>query len=104
MTEPGVAATEDLVVEDNPQESRYEARMGDRLVGIAEYELPDDQGPITFVHTEVLPEAEGHGVGSALARAALDDVRRRGLRAVVDCPFIGAWLKRHHEYDDLIDR
>ena len=104
MTEPGVTATEDLVVEDNPQESRYEARMGDRLVGIAEYELQDDQGPIVFVHTEVLPEAEGRGVGTALTRTALDDVRRRGLRAVVDCPFIGAWLQRHHEYDDLIDR
>jgi len=104
MTEPDVVAPADIVVEDNPQESRFEARMGDRLVGIAEYELPDDHGPITFVHTEVLPEAEGHGVGSALARAALDDVRKRGLRAVVDCPFIGAWLKRHHEYDDLIDR
>src|SRR3954454_7099582 len=104
MTEPGVAAPEDLVVEDKPEESRYEARMGTRLVGIAEYELPDDQGPIVFVHTEVLPEAEGHGVGSALARTALDDVRRRGPPTVVDCPFIGAWRKRHHEYDDLIDR
>jgi hypothetical protein len=97
-------ATDDLVVEDNPQESRYEARLGDRIVGIAEYELPDDQGPIVFVHTEVLGDVEGQGVGGRLVRTALDDVRARGLRMVIDCPFISSWVKRHHDYDDLIDR
>jgi uncharacterized protein len=101
VTEPNVA-TEEIVVEDNPEESRYEAKLGDRIVGIAEYELPDEAGPITFTHTEVLPDAEGHGVGGRLARAALDDVRRRGLRLVAECEFIAAYLKRHHEYDDLI--
>lgn len=102
MTEPNVA-TADLVVEDNPEESRYEARVGDRVVGIAEYELADDSGPITFTHTEVLPDAEGMGVGSRLARGALDDVRRRGLRLRSDCEFMSAYLKRHRDYDDLID-
>jgi uncharacterized protein len=101
VTEPNVA-TEEIVVEDNPEESRYEAKLGDRIVGIAEYELPDEAGPITFTHTEVLPDAEGHGVGGRLARAALDDVRHRGLRLVAECEFIAAYLKRHHEYDDLI--
>ena len=100
MTEPNVA-TEEIAVEDNPEESRYEAKLGDRIVGIAEYELPDEAGAITFTHTEVLPDAEGHGVGGRLARAALDDVRRRGLRLVADCEFIAAYLKRHREYDDL---
>ena len=96
-------ATDELVVEDNPQESRFEARLGDRIVGIAEYELPDDQGPITFTHTEVLPDVEGQGVGSRLARGALEDVRHRGLRVVVECQFIASWVRRHHDYDDLID-
>ena len=101
MTESSTAAAE-LVVEDNPEESRYEARVGERVVGIAEYELADDGGPIVFVHTEVLPDAEGLGVGSRLAKDALDDVRRRGLRLVAECEFIAAYLKRHREYDDLI--
>jgi predicted GNAT family acetyltransferase len=94
----------DVVVEDNPEEARYEARIGERIVGIAEYELPDDQGPITFTHTEVLPEVEGQGVGARLARGALDDVRRRGLHLVAECPFISSYLKRHHDWDDLIER
>ena len=101
MTEsPSVAG--ELAVEDNPEESRYEAWLGDRLVGIAEYELPDEGGPMTFSHTEVLPGAEGMGVGRGLARAALDDVRRRGLRLIPECPFIAGYLQRHPEDRDLV--
>ena len=101
MTEPSPIVA-DLVVEDNPDESRYEAWLGDRMVGIADYELPDETGPIVFVHTEVLPGAEGMGVGRGLARAALDDVRARGLRLVAECEFIAGFLKRHPEDRDLI--
>ena len=102
---PETSPEPDLVdVVDNPGESRYEARLADRVVGIAEYELPAPGGPITFVHTEVLPDVEGMGIGSRLARGALDDVRGRGLRMVLECPFITAYVRRHPEYADLIDR
>jgi predicted GNAT family acetyltransferase len=97
----GMIAT-DLVVRDNPDETRYEAWLGDRLLGFSEYELADAAGPIVFIHTEVLPDAEGRGVGSRLARGALDDVRRRGLRLIAECPFIAAYLRRHPEDSDLI--
>ncbi len=109
MTEPSArgapaAPAADLVVEDNPEESRYEARLGDRVVGIAEYELADDAGPIVFVHTEVLPDAAGMGVGRGLARGALDDVRRRGLKVVSECAFMTGYFKRHAEDADLLAR
>jgi hypothetical protein len=89
-----------LQIVDNPAEGRYEARLGDRLVGISEYELED--GVITFVHTEVDESVEGRGIGSRLAAGALDDVRSRGLRVVDECPFIKAWIRRHKEYADLL--
>jgi len=101
MTESTIAP-EDVVVEDNPQESRYEARIGDRVIGIAEYELADDRGPIVFTHTEVIEEAEGKGIAGKLAQGALDDVRRRGLRLIAECPYISSYLKRHHDWDDLV--
>jgi uncharacterized protein len=100
-SEPPVIAPE-LVVEDNADESRYEAWIGERMVGIAEYELRDEGGPIVFVHTEVLPGAEGMGVGRGLARGALDDVRARGLKLIAECEFIAGFLKRHPEDRDLI--
>lgn len=93
-------ATTPVVVTDVPAASRYEARVGDELLGIAEYRLTRDV--ITFLHTEVLPAAEGRGVGSQLARTALDDARARGLRVRPLCPFISAYIRRHPEYQDLV--
>jgi predicted GNAT family acetyltransferase len=90
----------DLRVVDNPLEHRYEAWLDGRIVGVSEYELADDR--IVFLHTEVDPSVEGLGIGSRLAAGALDDVRRRGLKLVVECPFIAAWLKRHRDYADLL--
>jgi predicted GNAT family acetyltransferase len=85
----------EIDVTNNPAASRYEARIGDRVLGIVDYELDPAGEAIVLVHTEVLPDAEGSGVGSRLAKTALEDVRRRGLTLTVDCPFMGAYLKRH---------
>ncbi len=91
-----------IAVADNPAEARYEARLGDRIVGIAEYELDDER--IVFVHTQVDESAEGKGIGSALARGALDDAQARGIAVTVECPFISAWIRRHREYAGLLSR
>ena len=91
---------DELRVADNPVEHRYEAWLGDRRVGVSEYELRG--GRLVFVHTEVDPSVEGMGIGSRLAQAALDDVRQRGLKIRVECPFISSWLRRHREYSDLV--
>jgi uncharacterized protein len=89
-----------VIVDDNPMENRYEARIDGALVGISQYELTADT--IVFLHTVVAQEYEGQGVGSAIARYALDDARARGLSVRPLCPYIRGWLQRHHEYADLI--
>jgi len=94
-------ATDGLTIADNPAESRFEARLGERVVGIAEYELNERR--IVFVHTEVDPSIEGRGIGGRLARGALDEARSRGLAVTVECPFISSFLRRHaREYPDLV--
>lgn len=96
--------TDEMEVTDNQVESRYEARLGDRVLGIVDYELDPEDDRIVLVHTEVLPDAEGLGVGSALAKGALEDVRRQGRKLTVECEFIAAYLKRHaREYADLVE-
>jgi predicted GNAT family acetyltransferase len=93
----------DVVITDNREQSRYEARIDGVLAGIAEYHLT--RSSIVFTHTEVLDGFEGHGVGSALARHALDDVRAKGERDVVPvCPFIHGFIDDHAEYADLVRR
>jgi uncharacterized protein len=90
----------ELVVQDNPQELRYEALQDGEPVGLIRYRV--EPGVVVLVHTEVDEAVEGTGVGSRLVRGALDDIRARGLRLVPVCPFVAAYLRRHPEYADLV--
>ena len=85
----------------NESEHRYEAHVDGELAGFAAFTMQGDQ--IIFTHTEVDDRFEGQGVGSRLARHALDDVRSRGsLQVVPRCPFIRSWIDKHPEYADLV--
>jgi len=91
----------DVVVTDVPAETRFEARSTDgQLLGVAVYVR--ERGAIVFTHTEVDESVEGRGVGSQLARGALDQVRAAGGSVVALCPFISAYIARHAEYADLL--
>lgn len=86
-------------VHDNPTRHRFELEI-DSAVALAAYTR---QGSvITFTHTEVPTALSGHGVGSRLAKGALDLVRAAGLKVVAKCPFIASWIARHPEYNDLL--
>ena len=87
-------------VRDRPEVGRYEATVDGAVAGVAHYRSGD--GTITFTHTVVDPAFRGAGVGSQLARFALDDARRRGLRVRPHCPFIRAYMESHPEYRDLV--
>jgi hypothetical protein len=87
-------------ITDNPGARRFEAHIDGRLAGFAEYQLTDEL--VVFTHTEVEPAFEGQGIGSAIARFALDQLRTGGSRkALPVCPFIKGWIERHPEYLDI---
>jgi hypothetical protein len=90
----------DVVVVDNPEKRRYEARLGDRVVGFTDYRPA--RGRLIFIHTEVDPAFEGRGIGTRIASGALTDVRARGLKATIHCPFLTTYLQRHREFDDIV--
>jgi predicted GNAT family acetyltransferase len=87
-------------VADDRDRHRYVAQVDGAPAGLLAYQLADNVA-ISLVHTQVDPAYEGHGVGSALARYALDDARRHGWAVRVLCPFVTSWLERHPDYDDL---
>lgn len=91
----------DVTVTNDPDAQRYEAiDHQSTIAGFVDYQTTSEL--VVLTHTEVDPAYEGRGVGSALARAALDDIRDRGLKALVICPFILGWLGHHPEYRDLL--
>jgi predicted GNAT family acetyltransferase len=89
------------VVRDNPEQRRYEITVGDELTGFVRYVRRG--GRAYFVHTEIDPKLEGGGLGSALARGALDAQRELGEQVVPLCPFIRGFVERHPEYADVVD-
>ena len=90
----------ETTVRDVPEESRYEIRDGDRVLGLAAYQRRGDT--VVFTHTEVDPDVGEDGLGSRLVRAALDDVRSKGGSVVPQCPFVRGWIDRHPDYADLM--
>ncbi len=90
-----------IEVHDNPEHSRFEIVADGAAAGFAQYVTRP--GRMIFVHTEIDPAFEGKGLGGALAKAALDEVRTRGVRVVPLCPFIASYIERHPGYADLVD-
>jgi uncharacterized protein len=88
-------------VVNNRAHHRYELVVEGHLAATY-YKLSD--GVITFIHTEVPPELGGKGVGSALIKGALDQVRAEGLKVIPECPFVKAYIDKHPEYADLLKR
>ena len=79
--------------------SRFTADTG---FGEASLEYMRDRKRIIFTHTGVPPEAEGKGIGAALAKAGLDYARSEGLTVRPMCPFVASYIERHPDYQDLV--
>jgi uncharacterized protein len=88
---------------DAPERERFEARdESGSLAGVLTYQLTGTI--VVYTHTEVDPAFEGQGVGSLLARTAMDDARDRARTVVPLCPFLTSWLEKHPEYEKLLAR
>ncbi|WP_371865854.1 GNAT family N-acetyltransferase [Dictyobacter kobayashii] len=57
---------------------------------------------MVYLHTEVPPELEHHGLGSKLAQAALEEARTSHLSIVPECPFVAEYIQHHPEYQSLV--
>ncbi|HNX53989.1 MAG TPA: GNAT family N-acetyltransferase [Prolixibacteraceae bacterium] len=86
---------------DNTEKKQYEFQIEDELARI---EYIKAQGKIFLTHTEVPAKFEGKGIGSALVKQVLDDIRQKGLTLVPLCPFVAAYINRHPEYNALLSQ
>jgi uncharacterized protein len=87
-------------VEHNEQEHRFEVRFGDE-VAMIQYARSGDR--IRLIHTEVPPGFQGRGIAGKLAKTALEYAQKEGLKVVPLCPFVASYIKRHPEYEKLVD-
>ncbi len=88
-------------ISDVPEERRYVLTVDGRRVGRLDYVLEADMFVAT--HVVVEPAYEGRGLGTALVRHVLDEVRETGLALRPQCPFVVYFLREHPEYADLLE-
>jgi hypothetical protein len=88
-----------VTVTNNAEAGQYELEV-EGQTAFAAYRM--EEGRIVFNHTVVPDELEGRGVGSALVKGALEDVRAKGLKVVPLCSFVKGWIERHEEAQDLL--
>ena len=86
-------------VTNNEARQRYEL-AGEGGIAVAYYEPRG--AAIALTHTVVPERLQGHGLASILIKAALADIRQRGLKVVPDCPFVAHYIERHPEEQDLL--
>lgn len=91
-----------VIYRDDVENHRFVAEDGDVVAGMIVYHVRN--GRYLLVHTETSPDYRGKGVASTLVKHTLDDLRDRGEVVVPLCPYVHAWIKRHPDYWDNVDR
>ena len=89
--------THDVI--DNAAKSQFELQT-DGATAIIGYSRAGDI--ISLDHTEVPDALAGRGIGSALAKGALELLQARKQKIRVRCSFIAKYIEKHPEYRGLV--
>ena len=85
---------------DNKAKNRFELEIEGHTAFLL---YKRDGAFINLIHTEVPQELQGKGVGSKLVGGAMQSIREQKLTTIPSCPFVVDYLKRHHEYLDIVE-
>jgi uncharacterized protein len=66
-------------------------------------QIDDRDGRRIFPHTEVDDAFQGRGLATILIGEALQQTRDAGLRIVPVCPTVADFVKKHPEFNDVVD-
>lgn len=81
-------------VKHNEADGQFEIAL-DQGAAFLQYKRTGDT--MRLIHTEVPEAMRGRGLGSQLARAALDYAHFHQLKVVPICPFVKQYLQKHPE-------
>lgn len=57
---------------------------------------------LDFYYTFVTPGLRGQGLAAEVTRAGFEHAREQGKKVRPTCPYVGAFLRRHPRYQDLV--
>lgn len=89
----------DGVLRNNKVDHRYD--MDEQgMTSWADYRLSGDR--LYIDHVESPPALRGTGAAGRLMAALAADARGQGLKITPICGYAAAWLRRSHEFRDLV--
>lgn len=88
-----------LKVEKNLQRRRYETEVNGYTAFI---EYIKAKNAIYLTHTEVPVQLEGNGVGKALVRKVLTDLKTEDSKVAPLCPFVAKFIIDNPEWKSLV--
>ena len=84
---------------NDPAAGRYEMDE-EGMTSWADYQMRD--GRLYLLHVESPPALRGTGAAGRLMKALAQDVKDQGLKITPICGYAAAWLRRSHDYRDLV--
>ncbi len=89
------------IVNNNEKTQRFQIHEAGELAYLEYRYFKND---IALMHTFVPEVLEGKGIASTLAHYALEWAKENQKPVIVYCPFVAAYLKKHTEYNSIIDK
>lgn len=89
----------DGALRNNKVDHRYEM-VEQGMTSWADYRLSGDR--LYIDHVESPPALRGTGAAGRLMAALAADARGQGLKITPICGYAAAWLRRSHEFRDLV--
>ncbi len=89
------------IVNNNEKTQRFQIHEAGELAYLEYRYFKND---IALMHTFVPEVLEGKGMASTLAHYALEWAKENQKPVIVYCPFVAAYLKKHTEYNSIIDK
>lgn len=89
----------DGALRNNKVDHRYEM-VEQGMTSWADYRLSGDR--LYVDHVESPPALRGTGAAGRLMAALAADARGQGLKITPICGYAAAWLRRSHEFRDLV--
>lgn len=94
---------ENVSVWNNPTKNRYEAFMGDKLVGVIKYRF-ESGFTLAVISTEVRSSYQGLGIAAQLTKTLLEEARANKYAINPLCSYTRVYIERHPEFQDLLNQ
>lgn len=84
----------------NTEDKRFELKVGDYTAFI---DYKEHDGKIWLIHTESPEELQGKGAATAVIEKTLSYIEDNGYKLIPLCPLVAAYLKKHPEWERILD-